>query len=241
MNLLFALWLWLFAQNAAPPAPPKPNAADLEKSVVKIVVLDSQGQMQSAGTGFFVGNGKIVATAAHVYLEAAKVIIDRGGGQIVIVKNSRSGKRFLAPVEFVTADYGHDLALLRFDPAIVKQQAPEFAIRALEVDDHKLDIGDAVMFYGYFGADEFPLLSRTTVAGFTSSPPSPEQIVLDLPANPGQSGGPVFSAESGKLVGVVASFVPAFLTPGSLPTHSGLSRSVEVVHLKRLIESADVR
>jgi S1-C subfamily serine protease len=239
MHLLLALLL-LLPQSAESQ---KPKPADLEQFVAKIVVLDPNltAPPVSVGTCFFVGQkGNLVASAAHVYLEAGKTMIDRGGGVLGVLKVFRDGKRVFAPLELVAADYAHDVAILRFDPAPLKQQYPTFEIKTLELDGKTPDMGDSISFVGYFGGDDFPLLSRTTIAGFTSAPPAPRQIILDLPANPGQSGSPVLSADE-KVIGVLSSFVPVILAPGGLPTHSGLSRSVEVVHLKKLIESAEVR
>lgn len=216
----------------------KLKVAEIEQSVVKIVVIDSLNRPISIGTGFFVEKNNLIATAAHVYLEAGKTMVDHSGGQLLTWKNFSDGRKLIFPIQLVATDYGHDVAILRFDPSLVKQQVPSFEIRPLQVDDHEPELGDSVGFLGFFASDDFPLWSRTVVAGFT---PSPRQIVLDLPANPGQSGAPVFSLTSGKVVGILSSFVPVILVPGGLPTHSGLSRSVEVEHLKRLIESADVR
>jgi serine protease Do len=230
----------LFAQNVDT----KKLAADAQQSVVQIVFVNNN-QLNPIGTGFFVGRGNLIATAAHVYLDGSKTVVDGQGGMLFLKKKLRTGAAFLVPFELVKADYQHDLAVLRFDPEAVKKQIPGFEIKTLELDDNKPSVGDGVVFVGYFGGDEFPLLSRTVVAGFTTAPlgapPLPEQVVLDLPANPGQSGSPVLSLESGRVIGILASFVPVTLFPGSLPIHSGLSRSVEAEHLKRLIESADVR
>jgi serine protease Do len=233
-GLLIALLL-LMAQGSAPS---KPKAADIEQSVLKIIVLTPQNQVASIGTGFFVGNGNLIATASHVYLEAGKTIVDGSGGKMYALKSLRSGQKFAVPVQLAAEDFAHDVALLRFDPSLIKQQVTNFEIKPLELADKRPEMGDSVEFMGYFAGDDFPLLSRTLVAGFT---PSPELLVLDLPANPGQSGSPVLSLETGKVVGVLSSFVPVVLLPGGLPTHSGLSRSVEVEHLKRLMESAEVR
>jgi S1-C subfamily serine protease len=219
----------------------KEIAADAQDSVVKIMLVNSQGQVSNIGTGFFVGKGNVVATAAHVYLEGERQIIDGAGGQLILGKTLRTGKKFFTSFDLVGADYTHDVALLRFDPQNVKRQIPDFEIKPLELDEKKPSVGDSLIFVGYFGNDEFPLLSRTVVSGFTNPSATVEQVVLDLPANPGQSGSPVISLESGKVVGVLASFVPVTLFPGVAPTHSGLSRSVEVEHLKRLIGSAEVR
>src|SRR6266481_1837481 len=227
MALLITL-LMVVTQDAVPV---KPKASNIEQSVLKIVVLNPQNQVISVGTGFFVGNGTLIATASHVYLEAGKTIVDSGGGKMYALKSLRSGPKFAVPVQLAAEDFAHDVALLRFDPSLIKQQAPGFEIKPLELDSKKPEIGDSVEFMGYFAGDDYPLLSRTLVAGFT---PPPELLVLDLPANPGQSGSPVLSLENGKVVGILSSFVPVVLVPGSLPTHSGLSRSVEVEHLKRL-------
>jgi len=208
-----------------------------------VVAADQQGQRKvtSIGTGFFVGDGSYIATAAHVYVEAAKLIIDSGGGFIAAYKPIRSGEPFSTVLDFAKADFGHDVALMKFNLEQTKKTNPHFEIKSLELADKTPGMGDAVFFLGYLGGDDFPLLSKTVVAGFAASPVFPEQLVLDLPANPGQSGGPVLSLEGGKVVGLVNSFVPAFLAPGTPPTHSGLSRAVEVIHLKRLMESVDPR
>ncbi|MGO9339954.1 MAG: serine protease [Terracidiphilus sp.] len=226
-----------FAQ-VAPTTSSKPSVADLEQSVLKIVVAGPQG-LNSIGTGFLVGDTEI-ATAGHVYLDAAKALIDGGPSAICAYKVFRDGRKVLFPVEYEKADFTHDLAILRFAPKTIPATA-NFVIHPLVVEDSRPEMGSTVAFLGYFAGDELPLMSQTTVAGYTSSPPSPEQIVLDVPANPGQSGSPVFDLVTGKVVGVLVSFVPVILVPGGLPTHSGLSRSVEAVHLKRLRESADVR
>jgi S1-C subfamily serine protease len=236
---LFMLAAQIAAAQTASTAQSPVNFSDVEQSLVKIVVQSPMG-INSVGTGFFVGD-RAIASAAHVYLEAARALVEAGGGMIAAYKVFHDGHRMLVPLEYGSADFAHDVVILRFDPAAFKQQNPAFQVKALSIDDAKPGIGDSVAFFGYFAADEFPILSRTTIAGYTSTPPVPEQLILDIPANPGQSGSPVFDLRTGKVLGVLASFVPVILVPGSLPTHSGLSRSVEVVHLKRLIESAVVR
>jgi serine protease Do len=240
-SIMLAAAVMLLPQNSIDS---KKVATNAEHSVVKIIFIGGSGQVNSVGTGFFVGKGDLIATASHVYLDGEKAVVDSGGGQLLVGKVLRSGGlRFLVPFQLVSTDYQHDLALLRIDPEAVKKQVPSFQITPLELEDTRAAIGDEVIFMDYFGNDDFPLLSRTVVSGFTGVGPgtASEQLVLDLPANPGQSGSPVLSLDSGKVVGVLASFVPVTLIPGAPFTHSGLSRSVEVEHLKRLVESADVR
>lgn len=214
------------------------NFEDIEQSVVKIVVLSGQN-INSIGTGFFVGDGSQIASASHVYLDAATALVNGGSGMICAYKVFRDGHKFLMPIEYSKADFIHDVVLFKFDPATPKSQ--NFAIHPLTLSDSKPDIGAPIGFMGYFAGDELPILSQTTVAGYTSTAGTPELLLMDLPANPGQSGSPVFDLRTGAVDGVLTAFVPVILVPGSVPTHSGLSRSEEVVHLKRLIESADVR
>lgn len=217
--------------------------SDFEPSIVKIVVLGlGPNGYTSIGTGFIVGDHSI-ASAAHVYLDAAKSIIDGGvgAGTIAALKVFRDGRKpVYFNVTFHAADFAHDVVLMDFNAEEVKKQQPSFPIKPLQIESNKPELGSEVLFMGYFAGDEQPILSHTTIAGFTA-PEAAEQLILDIPANPGQSGSPVLDLRTGKVVGILASFVPVTLVPGSLPTHSGLSRSVEVVHLKRLIESADVR
>ena len=192
------------AQTTSTP-PSSVNFVEFEQSLVKIVVQSPAG-INSVGTGFFVGD-HIIASAAHVYLEAARAIVE-GGGIMTAYKVFRDGHRFMVPIEFISADFAHDVVLLRFDSAAVNQQVPNFHVKALGLDDARPEIGESVAFFGYFAGDDFPILSRTTVAGYTSGGTA-ELLILDIPANPGQSGSPVFDLRSGKVLGVLASFVPS--------------------------------
>ena len=221
----------------------KLKVSDVQLSIVKIVVAGiGPAGYTSVGTGFFVSDHEI-ASASHVYLEAAKAMVDSGAGTIAALRLLPDGKRVAFALQFCAADFVHDTVLLAFDPEIPKKAGLE--VKPLKYDETKLEIGDDVAFFGYFAGDEEPILSRTILAGYTTAVPgtnsTPEQMILGLPANPGQSGSPVFSLLTGDVVGILTAFVPVTLVPGSLPTHSGLSRSVEVVHLKRLIESEEVR
>ena len=238
-----ALALVAVAMSAVGQVGSQPNAtkfdvSGVEDSLVKIVVVSQLG-INSVGTGFFVGSGNQVASAGHVYLEAERAIVEAGVGELAAYKVLADGKKILIPISFSKADFSHDLVILTFDANAANAQ--HLAVRPLSLSDARPQVGHKVGFMGYFAGDEHPVLSQTIIAGYTSNPPAAEQLILDLPANPGQSGSPVFDLESGEVVGVLASFVPVVLVPGGLPTHSGLSRSVEVVHLKRLSESADVR
>ena len=104
----------LLLMQAQPDA--KKTEAEAQDSVVKIMLANGQGQVSSVGTGFFVGRGDLIATASHVYLEGERQIVDGGGGQLLLGKALRSGKRFAVPFDLAAADYPHDLAILRFNP-----------------------------------------------------------------------------------------------------------------------------
>ena len=87
MCLVFLMFIasLAFSQTATTQAE-KAKPSDFEPSVVKIVVFGiGPTGYTSVGTGFFIGDHSI-ASAAHVYLEAARAIVDGGNGTIAALK-----------------------------------------------------------------------------------------------------------------------------------------------------------
>jgi hypothetical protein len=175
----------LFGQTTQPKTE-KTKFSDFESTVVKIVVVGvGPSGYTSIGTGFFVGDHSI-ASAAHVYLDAAKAIIDGGAGVGTICgyKVFRDGRKpFYFPLTYRASDFAHDTVLLSFNADDIKKQQPDFEIKPVKIGDDKPELGDDVLFLGYFAGDDLPILSRTTIAGFTA-PVAAEQLILDIPANP---------------------------------------------------------
>jgi S1-C subfamily serine protease len=200
-----------------------------------------------SGTGFVVGDGNLLVTNAHVIARATED--DAGDSDLVVYTPGASGQDSVRRLEVIEVDKAHDLALLRFAGGAMPALALGLAQPARE--------GQMVAFIG------FPLgsilgLSPVTHRGIVSSIaavalPSPsarqldsraikalkdgafELLQLDATAYPGNSGGPLFDADTGAVVGVV-NMVALKGTRESALTHpSGISYAIPVEHVLRLL------
>lgn len=145
--------------------------------------IPENAKLVAGGTGFLLDNHGYLLTNAHVL---------KGSGAVVI--NSK-GKEFNADILHI--DNLRDLAVLRINDS--EYNAP----RALPYSIRKstIDLGEEIFTLGYPRNDivygEGYLSSRT---GFNSDSLTYQ---LQISANPGNSGGPVFD-RSGEIVGVLS-------------------------------------
>ena len=145
-----------------------------------------------------------------------------------------------APIQLVAQDYQHDVVLLKMQAVDPTWKQVGGVVPLLLDDASGLDDGAQVCMRGYFGSDDFPLFLRGTTAGTTVlGPSSVQELLIVLPVVPGQSGSPLMSGETGKVVGILTAIVPVSLPFNPQPAHSGLARAVEVVHVKKLVESLE--
>ena len=218
---------------------PCPAAAE---SVVQIICLQSDMRtLLGCGSGFFVQDGSIVATAGHIYWESSKSIAEnRHGGAVYARKSDTDGHSFLVKLDFIKADEVHDLALFRFDRGAAVRQWPGFVTKPLRFAAAKPQIGDEICAIGYFGADDFPTALKGIVSALTRPAPggADEELLMNISAIPGQSGCPVLNWQTGEVVGLMTSYVPIVLTPGGPQVSSGISRATEAEHITELIEPA---
>jgi S1-C subfamily serine protease len=211
-----------------------------ENSVVQIAVAMPGGSVTNFGTGFFIRDDGLLATASHVYLKALNAIVDARAGIIIARRFSRTnrGQWVGAAVQLVAQDYQHDVVLLKM-PAVDPMWKQIGGVVPLVLDDDAtLEDGTQVCMRGYFGSDDFPLFLKGATAGTTGLGPSlVQELLIVLPVAPGQSGSPLMSVETGRVVGILTAIVPVSLPFNQQPAHSGLARAVEVVHVRRLVES----
>lgn len=198
------------------------------------------------GTGFVVGDGNLLVTNAHV--------IDRTGDpatdvRLVVHSRDGGGQGTVRRAEVVEVDKVHDLALLRFDGN---------ALPALELrKSGAVREGHRVAFTGFpmGGALGFaPVTHRGVVSSITAvALPSPtarqlddrtinriregpfELLQLDATAYPGNSGGPLFDADTGDIVGVVNMVTLKGTRESALTNPSGISYAIPVEYVVRLL------
>lgn len=198
------------------------------------------------GTGFVVGDGTLVATNAHVLPEAA----DTPGGPRLAVMTGRSATQGeLRMARVAATDRERDLALLKLDGPPLPALALDEADRARE--------GQAIALTGFpmGGALGFaPVTHRGIVSALTPiALPSPtaqqldpraiarlrsgafEVLQLDATAYPGNSGGPVYDAETGLVLGVVNMVLVKGTRESAISTPTGISYAIPVRWLRELL------
>jgi S1-C subfamily serine protease len=211
-----------------------------ENSIVQIAVASPPSSVTNFGTGFFIRDDGLIATASHVYLKALNAIVDARAGVVIARRFSKTtrGQWVGAQVELVAQDYQHDVVLLKMQSVDPMWKQAGGIVPLILDDGAGLEDGTQVSMRGYFGSDDFPVFLRGATAGTSSLGPSlVQELLIVLPVVPGQSGSPLISVETGRVVGVLTAIVPVSLPFNQQPAHSGLARAVEIVHVKRLVES----
>ncbi len=206
-------------------------------------------QFLMRGTGFVVGDGKHVATNAHVLAEAADIAV----GQILVVVTQTSARVTQQRAARVAAvDQAHDLAILRIDgsPLPALDLARTDAVRE----------GQAIAFTG------FPIggvlgLSPVTHRGIISAitpialpgvnarqlnaklvrqirEGSFDVYQLDATAYPGNSGGPLYELNRGEVIGIINMVFVSERKESVLAKPSGISFAIPVHFLRELLRQA---
>jgi serine protease Do len=247
---VFAAWLLVCVG--------RPALADMvatiervKPSVVMVGIFNKLGspQLTLRGTGFVVGDGRTVATNAHVVAERNEQ--SEPGSIVVQVPGSPSDQR-MRQAQVWVIDQAHDLALLK----IGGTPLPTLSLS----DSDTVKEGQSIAFMGFpiGGALGFsPVTHRGMVSAVTAiALPSAnaqqlkEAVIrrlksgsfdvfqLDATAYPGNSGGPMFDAETGGVVGII-NMVLVKGTKEAILTHpSGISYAIPGNYLRALLTNA---
>lgn len=202
-------------------------------------------QAKFMGTGFAIGNGRMVVTNHHVI----PGLIDKAKKEQLAVFSGRGRKAKAHPARIVKTDPEHDLVLLEISNGSLPAMslAPATAIRE----------GEEVAFTGFpigMVLGLYPVTHRAIVSAITpvvapsnnSRELKPKQIMrmrnrfevyqLDGTAYPGNSGSPVYQAATGRVVGVLNSVFVKDTKETLLERPSGISYAIPVAHLHALLE-----
>ena len=202
------------------------------------------------GSGFVVGDGTWVVTNFHVLPAGAEV----ESGPVLMVLATRNPDQ-LRRARVLATDRPHDLALLKIE-------GPPLPTLALEEPGTARE-GQAVVLMGFplGGALGFaPVTHRGIVASITTAAlPAPtaqqldpravarlregnyELLQLDATAYPGNSGGPLLDAASGRVLGIVNMVLVKAGRESALSSPTGITYAVPVRHLHELMKSAAPR
>lgn len=242
---LLAAWLLLASLPAAADL-----VATIERVKPSIVMVGSYRKLGAPqftlrGTGFVIGDGRTIATNAHVVAD-----MNLAEDAVLAIRASTPVDR-ARPATVVALDKAHDLALLRIEGGVL----PALTLR----DSDTVREGASVAFTGFplGGVLGFaPVTHRGTVSAITpivlpggnSRQLKDVQIrqlkegafnvfQLDGTAYPGNSGGPMFDPETGEVVGVINMVFVKGSREAALSQPSGISYAIPANHLLGLIES----
>ena len=202
------------------------------------------------GTGFVVGDGNLVVTNAHVLTDGANAAAGGPGTRQVVQVWQGPRQWQMRSASVVSVDRARDLALLRFDgpPAPVLPLAEPATIRE----------GQSIAFIGFpiggvlgyahvthrgiissittiaLPAQRAGQLNERAVQRLSEGPF--EILQLDAVAYPGNSGGPVFNADTGEVVGVINMVMVKGTRESALSNPTGLTYAVPVRFVRELLE-----
>lgn len=199
------------------------------------------------GTGFVVAPGNRVVSNLHVLPEVGEEIEE--GGQLVVQVRTGPSSFQMRGARVLAKDYLHDLTVLEIE-------GPPVAALALG-DSAMVREGQSLAFMG------FPIGSvlgysavthRATVSSITPAhlpKPGAQQLSaaairsaretnfdifqLDATAYPGNSGGPLFDPDSGKVVGVLNMVMLKGARESALSQPSGISYAIPGRHVLELL------
>ncbi len=198
------------------------------------------------GTGFVVGDGNLVATNFHVLPQAGEI----EGGPVMVVLASR-GESSVRRASIVASDRAHDLALLRIEGPALKPlplEEPGLAREGQAVALLGFPIGGTLGFAPVTHRGIVASITTAALPAATSQSLDPRAIVrlregnyellqLDATAYPGNSGGPVVDADTGRVIGIVNMVLVKAGRESALTSPTGISYAVPVRHLHELIKS----
>lgn len=204
------------------------------------------------GTGFVVGNGNLVVTNFHVLPDASENLADMS---LVVQVRGSDNTLSMRQATVLESDRIHDLSVLRIEGAAV---APLVLRNSDTVRE-----GQSVAFMGFpiGGTLGFsPVTHRGIVSSITPAvlpAPTSRQLTdaairgarsgtfdifqLDAIAYPGNSGGPLFDAESGEVVGVVNMVLLKNTRESALSQPSGISYAIPSRFVSQLLERLAAR
>ena len=252
MRLAFFLALVLAAPTGASAQAASDTPRIIERVKGSIVAVGTfqrtrAPQFRFLGTGFAVGDGATIVTNAHVLptkldseqLETIAIVVPRPGREVQVRPATRGA-----------TDPAHDLALLRIEGTPL----PALAVR----DSDGVREGESVLFTGFPIGNvlgPFPATHRGMVAAITpiAIPPARSSQLdarairqlasgafpvfqLDATAYPGNSGSPLYPADSGEVIGVVNMVFVKGTKEAALTQPSGITYAIPSRHLVELMK-----
>jgi S1-C subfamily serine protease len=232
--------------------------------IVQIATATGSDTVQRVGTGFFVSDDGRVVTALHVV--RAAVHGDGAGLVIGIAHPLRAGLRgsfTYVPATLVAEDEQADLAVLQpvLNPllgevesgVVVDGQPVTLEVTRPALGTHRPHDGVAVGVSGFPATEPVLVTTAGVVASAWAFDPTTVPTdrpavtavrgyyLVDVTANPGNSGGPAYLAATGEVIGVCVSFrvaaseAKAGDQPPAFAYNSGLTLVTPIADVRSLL------
>jgi S1-C subfamily serine protease len=200
------------------------------------------------GTGFVVGDGSLIATNFHVLPE----VVSLGNTSLAVVafRTPTEPQGQVRRVRLVASDRVRDLALLQLEGTplspLVLDDVP--AREGQNIALMGFPIGSAL---GFAPVTHHGIVSSITTAALpapTAGQLDPRAVAalrngnfeiyqLDATAYPGNSGGPLFDAETGRVLGIVNMVLVKGNRESAISSPTGISYAVPVSSLRELMKA----
>jgi serine protease Do len=197
------------------------------------------------GTGFVVGDGTLIATNFHVLPDMVRI---DGPTQLAVMVSRTAQEGVVRRVRLVASDRARDLALLQLEgeplTPLVLETAPAREGQSVALMGYPI-----AGAFGYSTVTHRGIVSAITTAALpamSAAQLDPRAIAalrnsnfelyqLDATAFPGNSGGPLFDAETGRVLGVLSMGLVKGNRESALSNPTGISYAVPIVHLRELM------
>ncbi len=201
------------------------------------------------GTGFVVGDGNYVVTAAHV----TSLPLDYETRQTLAVYSGNARHLRTTVAEISASDPEHDLVLLHAQGLNLKP--------LLLGDSTRIREGDALAFTGFplgYVLGFYPVTHRATLSALTPivmpaahsteltgrairQMPTPYLVFqLDATAYPGNSGSPLYEAATGRVIGLLNLVMVKSTKESLLTDPSGIAYAIPGEYIVQLLRSAGI-
>lgn len=193
---------------------------DLSEKVSGAIYVDNEGIAWTKGTAFSIGN-TILLTASHVI----------EGSDIKKIKIQWQNKEYLNAIVNYTTEKGIDFGIIKTNLNIP-------SVKLIEKD--RATLGAKIGFIGFPLSELNPILHDGIISSIRNENNGFFWYTINSFVNRGNSGGPVFLADTGEVIGIVSSRQNDF--PQLLPTidESKLTEGEKILLQMQLFMSAQL-
>ena len=189
----------------------KKKIKDTRSSIVAIGFRPNPNQLTIIGSGFCVGEKGEIVSAAHLFINLSEEQKKNLFGMAMVKREEDSLEAYnWSPIEIIKIDANNDVSLLKI------KDYEKTLLKPLELDDsEKVEVGDEAYFVGFPYAAQLIndglgitlIVNKTIISNIKRDGVNPSHpknwFIVDGISNPGNSGCPIISTDTNKVIGVM--------------------------------------